>query len=988
MLELKNIKKDYLAGENTVHALKGINLTFGETGFVSILGHSGCGKTTLLNIVGGLDKYTEGDLIIDNKSTKNYSDKDWDAYRNKHIGFIFQSYNLIPHLTCLQNVSLSPTVGGESVSNSSKKAKEVLIQMGLEDQINKFPNQLSGGQQQRVAVARALINNPSIILADEPTGALDSENSEVLMGILKEISKDHLIIMVTHNNELAEKYSDRIISMSDGLIVNDTAAESGQNNEILKNNKEKSGFNLRTAIKLSSKTLLTKKGRTSLTAFASSIGIIGVGLVLALSTGFSNYVNKVERESSANMPIVINSSQTIYAKNEDYVNYEKFPKIDEIIPYDTSTSAQIVAQTRSNNITKEYLEYINNIDNTKYKNSIGSTLVNYAKLNRNLVSKTADGLYTGVDPDTSVSSASVASVIATISGLPRTILHEFYGTQDYISQTYDVLYGTYPKDEMINGDTFEIALVLDSYNRIESTTLRRMGLYSQNELDSMIENKEHIKFSDFVGKEYTFYLTDDLYEESEAFRAPASDRATTKQTISIKDGDGNLRDFEIDIPINSISQYREAYKAENLIDLYNGQYKLVDKDGNVKQKTAKAYHLKVTSIMRVKEDSLVDYMPASLCYTKAFGDFCYAHDEQSAIAQSQNHPLYSNIEVNNLQSLFNLFNTKNCFSLFAESGLIDENVIPSWMKELPNASQADMTAAFEGCAHWYSPFASEDENGKLIQNTTNVGYRNYVTNLSKLGINLDEVQYTNLQEFITTFSDLINAVQNNNTIKEAALIAKLDLMMKDPTLLPNMFAYLAVELSNYSRITSIIIFPKNLETKPLIKQYLDEYNAGKENSKQVVYSDYVGDFTESLYTIISIISIVLIAFSAISLFVSSIMSSVITYTSVVERTKEIGVYRAIGARKRDVGKLFMIENIIVGAIAGVIGVIFVYIASIPINTIIGNIYAEYHIGNICFLPPYVAVILVILAMFLGFLASIIPARVASNKDPVIALRTE
>lgn len=990
MLVLREIKKDYLSGENTVHALKGISVIFGKKGLVSIFGQSGCGKTTLLNIIGGLDKYSSGDLVIDGISTKDYKDSDWDAYRNKHIGFIFQSYNLIPHLTCLQNVALSQTVGGESISNSNKKALNALKQMGLEKEIKKFPNQMSGGQQQRVAVARALINNPDVILADEPTGALDVENSESLMQILKEISKEHLVIMVTHNQELAEKYSDRIIRMSDGLIIDDTDLITDKEQENLLQKHEKSGFSLRTAFKLAGKTLLTKKGRTGLTAFASSIGIIGVGLVLALSNGFENYVNKVQTETSANMPIVVSSTQTSYAVNPDYSNYEKFPKTDEIIVYDTSTSSAVVQQTITNNLTEEYVDYVKNIDNNpKYKGAIGSTLVNYAALNRNIISKTADGLYQMIDPDTSVSGSSVASIIAQISGLPRSILHEFYGNEKFIRQSYEVLYGTYPQDNIINDDTFEIALVLDSYNRIETTTLRRMGFYSYEEIQSMVENKQTIKFSEFVGKEYTFYLTDDIYLEDQAIRHVATDRTSEKQTISIKDQNGELRSFDINIPINSISQYRPI-QSTDLVSMYKGTHQVLSSDGKTVIGTAKPYHLKVSSIMRVKEDSLVDYMPASLCYTQAFKDFCYEKDTASKVAQSQNHKLYANLDVYNLQSLFNLYNSKNCYSLFVAAGLMDESEQPEWSKSLPNATQSDLTNAFNNCCHWYSPYANVASDKSLTFNNSSwLSYSDFVRNVGKFGVNPDEIDYSNVLEFMETFSDLIKAVQDGNTVQIALQTAKLELMLhNDTTLIPMMFTYLAIKLSNYTRISSIIIFPKSLETKPLIKEYLDEYNAGKTDAEKVTYADYVGEFTESLYTIISVISIVLVAFSSISLIVSSLMSGVITYTSVIERTKEIGVYRAIGAKKRDVAKLFILENIIIGAISGLIGIGAVYILSIPINAIIGSMFAQYNIGMICNLSILTALALVGIAVLLAFIASIVPSRVAANKDPVTALRTE
>ncbi len=997
MLELRNIIKDYLSGENTVHALKNINLNFDSNGMIAVLGESGCGKTTLLNVIGGLDKYTSGDILIDGVSTKTYKSNDWDAYRNKYIGFVFQSYNLIPHLTCLQNVALASTVGGESFVESKEKAKEILIKMGLEKEINKFPNQISGGQAQRVAVARALINNPKIILADEPTGALDSKNSISLMKTLKEISNDHLVILVTHNSRLADEFCDRIITMADGVVTSDSKeTKASETPRIRVLNKDKSGFGFATSLRLSWSTIFTKKGRSIITAIASSIGIIGVGLILALSNGFQAYITKVQTETSSNMPIIVSSAQTSFKPNPNYKEYTKFPNNEEIIVYDASTSGQYIYLETTNNLTNDYVNYVNNIDNTKYKGSIGSKIINYTNINHNIFAQNTkinegDAIETiKINPYSSVSGGTIASVIASISGLPKSILHEFYGDQNYIGKSYDVLAGAYPQDSIVNGDTFEVALVLDSYNRIESNTLKKLGFYSSSQIDYMVQNNKTINFNDFIGKTYTFYLNDDLYDEQGRITNKANDRTTTTQTITIKDQNGNDVNFDVDIPISDITQYAPQ-NEEDYYSLYNGTYQKYSADGTTSLGAAKAYHLKVSAIMRVNKNALIDYMPASLCYNQSFKDFVYKYDNASKIVNDTTHKLYANIDIYNLQSLFNLYNTKNVFPMFKTMGFIDDNVeVPAWAAALSEATQNDFTEAFQWCGHWYAPLAKKDSNSHALSfNDSYYTYSGYISSLSKLGLVFDNIDYTNVKDFINIFNSALTAARENNTVRLAYYTAQLNLkIQEDSTILPMMFVYLATKLSNYSQITSLIIFPTSLTTKPALKEYLDNYNVNKENTDVVSYADYAGDLTDQLYSIVSIISIVLVIFSSISLIVSSIMSGVITYTSVIERTKEIGVYRAIGARKKDVGRLFIFENIIIGIFSGVLGILLVYLISIPINVVISGMFAKYNIGNICSLSALAAIVLVAIAGFLAFISSIIPAYVASKKDPVVALRSE
>lgn len=986
MLSLNNIIKIYGSDENKTEALKGINLCFENAEFVSILGQSGCGKTTLLNIIGGLDKYTSGDLIINGVSTKNYKKNDWDAYRNKRIGFVFQSYNLISHLTCLENVELSLTLSGLGINERRKKAEDALKKVGLETQIHKLPNQLSGGQAQRVAIARSLINDPEIILADEPTGSLDSKSSIIVLDILKEISKTKLVIMVTHNKDLAKEYSDRIITMNDGTIVSDTKNLNKEVEELSDEKPGKSSMSFLTAISLSWKNIRTKKARTIMSVLASSIGIIGVGLVLALSNGFQTYVSRVETQSASNMPITISASTTIYEKNDDYVEDEKFPETSEIKIYDPSNTEK-TSVYRINNLTDEYISYLDNINNNKtYKGSIAAKIINYTNINHNIyahnaTTHTATDSYSKLNPYKNVS-YDMSSAIASVTGAPRSIFHEMYGEKDYILNSYDMLYGTYPDNDMkIETDSkgnqvgvFETALVLDSYNRIGNSTLKNLGFYSSEEVDYMVKNKINIKFSDFVGKDYTFYVNDDIYNDDCSAEFAKED--STQQTIEIKDENGNIQTYTFPFKIKTNKKQYRYPSSDDYEDLYNGSFK----DQN--DRVVKSYKIKVTSILRVKKDAFVDYMPASLCYTKGFKDFIYSSNGASTIADNA----LGNVYVDNLQSLFDCYNTTNMFPILKLLGIIDSDTeVPAWASALPECDATDLTNAFNASAKFYSPYGNYDSITKsLNENDYDYSYNDYVSLCTQSG------SVFKLTDKMTKFSELLsNFIKSTSTIDRLVALAKIKSFYNDnPNIVGEYWSYAASRLTNYSKITNVVIFPSSITAKKDVKDYLNEYNVGKTDADKVLYTDIVGEFTDSLYGILSIISIVLVAFSSISLLVSSIMSGIVTYASVVERTKEIGIMRAIGARKKDISRLFIMENCIIGCFSGLVGVVLVYLFSIPINIIINNLYVEYNIGSIASLGWLAAIILVLLSILLSLLSALLPANKAANKDPVNALRTE
>lgn len=975
MLKLINVSKDYkLDSTNKVEALKTINLEFEEAGLVSILGPSGCGKTTLLNIIGGLDKYTFGDLIIDDISTKTFSDKDWDVYRNTRIGFVFQSYNLIPHLTLLENVEMPLVLNGLKKEGRVQKAKDALIKVGLEKEIFKKPNQLSGGQMQRVAIARAIINEPEIILADEPTGALDSKTSKVVLDLLKEISKETLVIMVTHNNNLAKTYSNRIISMLDGSIISDEVLKKEEHDkEIIKDKKEtkiknKTSMSYFTSLKISSKSILTKKGRAILTAIASSVGIIGVGLVLSISNGFSDYITRVERATASNSPITISNVSYSYSKNENAINYTKYPDKDNLYVYDT-TNTSTIRSTHVNNFTNEFLKYLEDLKtDEKYKDSLGSLLINYQNFNINLISKTTNSYlgeeytsYNLIDPYTSVSS-SITSSITSLTGLPSTIFHEMYGEEDYILDSYDLLQGEYPNQNYITDDNgnlvFETALVVDSYNRLTKENIIDLGLFSEYEL----EDKQTIPFNQIIGKEYSFITNNNLYTDSD--KESYTINAHT-ESLKYKDENGDTQTITVAVPSNTVYQYKDLLKSySNRKDVYENS----------------KCRIKITGILRCKEDSIIDYMPASLAYTTGLKNYVIQQNQLSTISSDAKN----NLVIDNFDSLSELLTTKNYYPLL-ETISGEEVETPSWAAELEEATLSDLQTAINNCFSAISIYQQQqkidsdvidelaDYNYYSMFNIVYTSRTGYLRVLAGLG-----TQFVLSEENKELIDDFLNT---NNALSKLVKLTEI-LQNKDISV------YLLSYVNNYQNISSIILFPKSLTNKSLLLEYLDNYNIGKEESDQIVYSDLIGTVTNSLGEVINIISWVLIAFASISLVVSCIMTAIITYNSVLERTKEIGILRAVGARKKDVGRLFKSETLIIGLISGIIGIVITYIAQFPINVIINSLYTDYNIGSIANIAFYNAIILVILSSVLAYISGVVPARLAAKKDPVEALRNE
>ena len=867
MLQLKNITKNYLSGDNEVQALKGIDIEFRENEFVSILGQSGCGKTTLLNIIGGLDRYTSGDLIINGKSTKEFKDKDWDTYRNHSVGFVFQSYNLIPHQTVLANVELALTISGVGKVERKKKAIEALQKVGLGDQLNKKPNQMSGGQMQRVAIARALVNDPDILLADEPTGALDSKTSVQVMEILKEISKDRLIIMVTHNPELAKKYSSRIVKLLDGKIIDDSNPYKSSEEDVKKarNKKDKSGkasMKFTTAVRLSLNNLMTKKGRTFLTSFAGSIGIIGIALILSLSHGMQSYINRVEEDTLSSYPLTIQEASIDVTSMLEAMmgNGEKEEHNDNKIysrPIVNNILETVSTKLQTNNL-EEFKKYLESGD-TNIKDYINAIQYEY-NLNLNIYKQNEDKTYQQVNPskvfdelgfgEMMESRQSASSMMSGSMAMTQTdVWTEMLDNQNLLQSQYDVLAGKWPTKYN------EVVLIVDENNEISDYTLYSLGIKDIKELNESMEkikNKEKVEAG-----ESESYSYDDLLN------------------------------YKFKILLNT-DYYKESGNAWQ--DMSND-------DEYMKNVVDNAEEITIVGIIKPNEENVSSSGAGMIGYTKELKEYVINKINETEIVKEQK-------ENPNINVFTGIEFPENQNSSFDYSQLTDEQ-------------------------RMYMATLSEAELAELMKNYAENSTATYDSNLSTLGV---------------------------------------------------------VDLNKPSTIN---IYPKDFESKDMITTRISEYNDKQTNDGKeenvITYTDIVGVMMSSVSTIINVISYVLIAFVGISLVVSSIMIGIITYISVLERTKEIGILRSIGASKKDVSRVFNAETLIIGLVAGLIGIVVTLLLNIPINMIIKSIVG---ISNISKLPTAGAIILVVISVGLTMIAGLIPARFAAKRDPVEALRTE
>lgn len=867
MLQLKNITKNYLSGDNEVQALKGIDIEFRENEFVSILGQSGCGKTTLLNIIGGLDRYTSGDLIINGKSTKEFKDKDWDTYRNHSVGFVFQSYNLIPHQTVLANVELALTISGVGKTERRKRAIEALQKVGLGDQINKKPNQMSGGQMQRVAIARALVNDPDILLADEPTGALDSKTSVQVMEILKEISKDRLIIMVTHNPELAKKYSSRIVKLLDGKIIDDSNPYKSSEEDVKKarNKKDKSGkasMKFTTAVRLSLNNLMTKKGRTFLTSFAGSIGIIGIALILSLSHGMQSYINRVEEDTLSSYPLTIQEASIDVTSMLEAMmgNGEKEEHNDNKIysrPIVNNILETVSTKLQTNNL-EEFKKYLESGD-TNIKDYINAIQYEY-NLNLNIYKQNEDKTYQQVNPskvfdelgfgEMMESRQSASSMMSGSMAMTQTdVWTEMLDNQNLLQSQYDVLAGKWPTKYN------EVVLIVDENNEVSDYTLYSLGIKDIKELNESMEkikNKEKVE----AGKSESYSYDD-------------------------------LLNYKFKILLNT-----DYYKKSG-----NAWQDKSNDDEYMKNVVENAEEITIVGIIKPNEETVSSSGAGMIGYTKELKEYVINKINETEIVKEQK-------ENPNINVFTGIEFPENQNSSFDYSQLTDEQ-------------------------RMYMSTLSEAELAELMKNYAENSTATYDSNLSTLGV---------------------------------------------------------VDLNKPSTIN---IYPKDFESKDMITTKISEYNDKQTNDGKeenvITYTDIVGVMMSSVSTIINVISYVLIAFVGISLVVSSIMIGIITYISVLERTKEIGILRSIGASKKDVSRVFNAETLIIGLVAGLIGIVVTLLLNIPINMIIKSIVG---ISNISKLPTAGAIILVVISVGLTMIAGLIPARFAAKRDPVEALRTE
>ena len=920
MLQLKNIVKSYTVGELTQVALKGISLNFRENEFVSILGQSGSGKTTMLNIIGGLDRYDSGDLVINGVSTKKYRDADWDAYRNTSIGFVFQSYNLIPHQNVLSNVEMALTLSGVSRKERRKRAVEVLNKVGLQDHIHKKPNQLSGGQMQRVAIARALINNPDILLADEPTGALDTETSIQIMNLLKQIAEEKLVIMVTHNPELAEAYSTRIVNLKDGQITSDTNpfdAPEGSVEEKLTKNQKRVSMSFWTSLGLSFANLRTKIGRTILTSFAGSIGIIGIALILALSTGMNQYITRVQKETMTSYPITI-SSQTIDAtsimqlrgqmmglssqketKEEDgkvHADYQSLKQSDavannliqnnlaEFKKYLDNPASEIHQYVGENGIIYSY-----NVNFDVYAQNPNQQLINTnIELDGGNGNSNRPRMFNFANMGVNNQSAkNFSEMVAGTNGQP---------ISSVVTDSYDMVAGSWPTGYN------EVVMVLNENNSIPVQSMYQLGFITKEQYTSaknQLANKQD-------GEDFTLSYEDML--QKTFYLVPSS---------------------------------------ENYVKNENGSYSQIknpeyDTDGLMN----KSIPIKVTGIIRPKEDAKNATINTVVAYTNLLTNYVIDRANESAIVQAQkNTP-----EINVLNGV--RFNATT-----------DEEKIQDTKEYLLNLSDDEKANMYQLILY----YDGKSQNQEINEDTNSFD----MNALSKLSMNPQSGISGMLENYL------------NDSPNPTTLLAIYNDYIGGKSLEKNLASFGAV---SYESPSSISIYADSFENKDAIGKEIEKYNNTVGEDSKISYTDYVALMTSSLTTIINGISYVLIAFVAVSLFVSSIMIGIITYTSVMERTKEIGILRALGASKKNISQLFNAETFIIGIFSGIIGIGITLLLLIPINNVIQTVSKIEDLSAV--LPLESAGVLILISIIITVIGGLIPSRSAAKKDPVEALRTE
>ena len=987
MLELRNIHKDYPLGGGVVQALKGVSLQFRHSEFVSILGPSGCGKTTLLNILGGLDQYSSGDLLINGRSTKGFKDRDWDSYRNHSVGFVFQSYNLIPHQTVLKNVELALTLAGVSRSERRARAVHALEQVGLGNQLSKRPSEMSGGQMQRVAIARALVNDPEIILADEPTGALDTETSIQVMELLKEISKDRLIVMVTHNPELAQKYSSRIIRMLDGQVTGDTAPLSDAEleaeraaDEALRQTaarEKKPSMSFATAFMLSLNNLFTKKGRTLLTAFAGSIGIIGIALIFAVSRGMTGYIDLTQENALSSYPLTIQKTNvdlsSMMQTFMDLQNEESDHPLDAV--YVRPAVQQMVQalndlEVEENDLGafKSYLEEQLSREDSSLSGALNGVQYSY-DLDLQIYTQDEEGNILKADPQermqqllstvmgTSMSSSSSGSMTG-MTGMGGVQIWQQLlpgengeGINELISRQYDLIYGSWPSEYN------EVLLVVDENNEIDDMTLYTLGLIPEEEMEARADGEEQ-----------------------------------TQQQWSYEE----LCGMELKAVLNA-----DCYRLNEQTGLYED---LRSTDTGLRYLYDNALPLKVCGILRKSADAETNMLTGSICYTAALTDYLIEKGQESALVQAQ-------LEDSAVDLLTGLPFAENADNLSAAR---KESDLRAYLESQGTAGRAEAYLTVKSippageAEAWAQEQMAQMTREQMTQTLTQALSMEVSVSAEELQEYLEGMEDQQLEE---TFQEMLVAQYEAQYARSAAMaLAGMSEAQKSAALDAEMENWDEEQWSDYyerlmvfsdssweqnlrkmgyvdpAQPLAIHLYAASFEDKEIIEQAIADYNEGADELHQISYTDYVGLMMSAVTSIIDAVTYVLIAFVGISLVVSSIMIGVITLISVQERTKEIGILRAIGASKRDVSSMFNAETVIIGFAAGFLGVCITWLLCIPINNLMHEVTGIQTLNAV--LPGSVAAILVAISVLLTLVAGIIPSRSAAKKDPVVALRTE
>ena len=855
MLQCKNIIKDYVSGDEIVHALKGVSLSFREHEFVSILGQSGCGKTTFLNIIGGLDHYTSGDLIINGKSTKDYSDKDWDTYRNHQVGFVFQSYNLIMHQSVLSNVELALTLTGVNKEERRKRAIGALNKVGLSDQIHKKPTQMSGGQMQRVAIARAIVNNPDIILADEPTGALDSATSVQIMEILKEISKDKLVIMVTHNPQLADEYSSRIIRLKDGSLVSDSNPFNEQEMNVDMSVLKRPGMSFKMACSLSLNNLMTKKARTFLTSFAGSIGIIGIALIMSLSHGMQSYIDQMENDTMASYPIEIQANSSdmstlmttmmgMKKKTEEHKDSKIYsrPYVEDVL--------ESLSSSKKNNLSA-FKSYIESSKGKEFRKTAKAIEYDY-NLNLQVYNENTDSGLVQVSPNGLLDKLGMSDMMS--------IQSQF---MDSSAMTNDQVWLSLPESKKLRDDEYqlvegkwptnynEVVLEVDENNEITDYALYSLGLLDQDEL---VKNYQKILNGE----------TDKISKT-------------------------NLKSYSVDDILNL--KFRLVLNSD-LYQKVNGLWiNQSENESYMKDVVSKSPEIKVVGIIKPSDSTVSQPTMGGVYYTKAMEEYVTSKTENAQIVIEQK----TNPNIN----------------IFTQA-------------EFASGQKMSM---------------SNLTNEQMMQ--------------------LSSMSQEELMNYMNTYNENINATYDSNLTKLGVV--------------------------DYSNPTKISLYASSFDGKEKLGDLITSYNKKQTKSNVITYNDFIGTMLSSVTSVVNIISYVLIAFVSVSLIVSSIMIGIITYISVLERTKEIGILRSIGASKKDITRVFNAETFIIGLISGVLGILITLVLNVPISVVVENMTGVSHIAK---LPVNGAVFLIFIDLVLTILAGLIPSKIASKKDPVEALRSE